>query len=99
MKTRSEGACERFAENVRTYRRRAGLSQEALGKLADLDRTEVGLIERGKREPRLLTIVKLAAALAVTVEKLCEGIGWQVVAFPETRGAGALLIDGRLAAR
>ena len=57
---------ERFAINLRKARTEAGVSQEELGYLCDLHRTEVSLLERAGREPRLATIVKLAGALKTT---------------------------------
>lgn len=54
---------ERFAENLRRHRLHAGLSQEALGEICGLHRTEIGLLERCERSPRLETIVALARGL------------------------------------
>jgi transcriptional regulator with XRE-family HTH domain len=54
---------KQFAENLRTHRTRAGLSQEALAELCDLHRTEISLLERSKRSPRLETIVILSRGL------------------------------------
>lgn len=68
---------ERFAINLRRIRAEAGVSQEELGNLCDLHRTEVSLLERAGREPRLATIVKLAGALKTTPAQLCEGISYQ----------------------
>ena len=51
---------ERFAVNLRKARTEAGISQEELGDRCDLHRTEISLLERAGREPRLATIVKLA---------------------------------------
>ena len=68
---------ERFAINLRRIRAQAGVSQEQLGHLCDLHRTEVSLLERAGREPRLATIVKLAGALKTTPAQLCEGISYQ----------------------
>jgi transcriptional regulator with XRE-family HTH domain len=65
---------ERFAENLRAIRLQRGMSQEALGQAANIHRTEVSLLERAAREPRLSTIVKLAHALDVKPTKLLEGI-------------------------
>lgn len=70
-----EIACQ-FGINLGRARRRTGLSQEALAVLASVHRTEVGLLERGERCPRIDTAVKLAAALEVSVEDLVEGIAW-----------------------
>jgi transcriptional regulator with XRE-family HTH domain len=67
---------QQFAENLLIYRRRAGLSQEALGFRADLHRTEIGEIEKGARTPRIDTLVKLAGALSVTPGDLMKGIAW-----------------------
>jgi len=67
---------ERFAINLRKARSEAGVSQEELGYMCDLHRTEVSLLERAGREPRLATIVKLAGALKTTPSALCEGISW-----------------------
>lgn len=65
---------EQFAANLRRHRQRLGLSQEALGFEAGIHRTEVSLLERAGREPRLTTIVKLARALGVTPCDLLAGI-------------------------
>ena len=64
---------ERFAINLRKARRKQGISQEELGFRCDLHRTEISLLERGGREPRLGTIIKLASALDTTPEELCDG--------------------------
>jgi transcriptional regulator with XRE-family HTH domain len=59
---------------MRRLRLARELSQEALGYRADLHRTEVSLLERGLREPRLATIVRVARALKVPPSELLEGI-------------------------
>ncbi len=56
---------EQFAANLRRHRIQAGLSQEALADLCDLHRTEISLLERCKRSPRLETIVILARGLSL----------------------------------
>ena len=71
---------DRFAINLRKARQKVKISQEELGFRCDLHRTEISLLERGGREPRLGTIVKLASALAVTPEELCSGVSWNVKA-------------------
>jgi transcriptional regulator with XRE-family HTH domain len=65
---------EIFAENLRRERLRRGLSQEALGEACDLHRTEISLLERAGREPRLSTIVRLAHALGIPPAELLRGI-------------------------
>ncbi len=65
---------ELFGRNLRTLRIEAGLSQEALAFECGLHRTEISLLERAGREPRLSTIVKLAGALNVEPCELIEGV-------------------------
>ena len=67
---------ERFSINLRKARQKAGISQEELGYRCELHRTEISLLERGGREPRLGTIIKLSGALETTPEQLCDGISW-----------------------
>ena len=64
-----------LAGNVRAYRKKHGLSQEALADACDLHRTEISLLERCKRSPRLETIVILARGLKLrSPGELLEGI-------------------------
>jgi transcriptional regulator with XRE-family HTH domain len=69
------------------------MTQERVGKLAHLDRTEIGKLENGLREPRLMTIVKLAAVLEVPPDALLLGIDWLVA--ESYQPLGIVLIDGR----
>ena len=66
---------QQFAANLRRQRERAGLSQEALADVCDLHRTEISLLERSKRSPRLETIVILARGLDLaSPSDLLDGI-------------------------
>lgn len=66
---------EGFGRSVREFRRAAGVSQEALGHAASLDRTYISGIERGLRNPTLEIIVRIAAALGCTASELLRGVG------------------------
>ena len=85
-------AAERIGRNVFLARRRAGFSQEELGALAGLHRTEVGMVEKGERLPRVDTLLKLAASLVVSVGELVAGIEWIV---PAPTRPGTFAIAGR----
>lgn len=61
---------ELFARNLRAARVAAGLSQERLSARARLHRTEISLLERGERDPKLSTVFRLAEALGVTAAAL-----------------------------
>jgi transcriptional regulator with XRE-family HTH domain len=66
-----------FGDNLYRVRKRVGISQEELGFRADLHRTEIGLLERGSRVPRIDTLVKVASSLDVKPECLLDGIVWE----------------------
>jgi transcriptional regulator with XRE-family HTH domain len=70
-----EAVREQFAANLRRHRTRVGLSQEALADVCDLHRTEISLLERCKRSPRLETIVILSRGLELSSPaELLKGI-------------------------
>lgn len=75
--SRSEQLALRFGENMKRHRRRAGLSQEELGFRANLHRTEIGMLERGIRLPRLDTIIKVAGGIEIDTAELLDGMTWQ----------------------
>ncbi len=59
-----------FGARVRVLRTTKGWSQERLAAEAKLDRTYIGGIERGERNPSLVNIHRLAKALNVAVRDL-----------------------------
>lgn len=59
-----------FGKNVRKHRQQRGLTQEQLAFEAEIDLTYMGGIERGKRNPSLLVMARIADALGVQVSKL-----------------------------
>ena len=68
----------RFGDNLILLRDRVGLSQGELSVRSGLHMTQVGLLERGLRLPRLDTIVKLAGALEVPPCELLTGMAWRL---------------------
>lgn len=74
-----------FGENMLIARRRADLSQEELGFLASLHRTEISQLERGVRLARIDTLVKLAGALKVPPGDLLKGMAWKPGRAPDGR--------------
>lgn len=66
---------KQFAVNLRSRREQAGVSQDKLAELCGLDRTEISLLEREKRLPRLDTLVLLARGLELSsASELLDGI-------------------------
>jgi XRE family transcriptional regulator, regulator of sulfur utilization len=68
---------EQFGHNLARLREQSGITQEELAFRASLHRTEIGLLERGGRLPRIDTLAKLAGALEVEPGALFEGIKWE----------------------
>jgi transcriptional regulator with XRE-family HTH domain len=64
----------RFGANLRAARTGAGLSQEALAYEAVVDRAAISVYERGRREPNLRTVLKLARALGLSPVALLDGV-------------------------
>jgi transcriptional regulator with XRE-family HTH domain len=52
---------------IRALRKEAGLSQEALGLKADLDRTYIASVEGGKRNISIVNIEKVSHALGYSL--------------------------------
>jgi transcriptional regulator with XRE-family HTH domain len=63
-----------FGNRIRELREAKGLSQEELADLGGIHRTYLGGIERGERNPTLLSLLKLAKALDTSPAKLLEGL-------------------------
>lgn len=76
---------KQFGQNLLRARNRLGISQEELAVRASLHRTEIGLLERGERLPRIDTTIKLAGAIDVSAGDLIQGIAWT----PGSTQAGA----------
>ncbi|MCZ6805100.1 MAG: helix-turn-helix transcriptional regulator [Proteobacteria bacterium] len=59
-----------FGEHVKKLRLQKKLSQEQLALLAELDRTYISGIERGKRNVSLINLIKLASSLDIPTHEI-----------------------------
>jgi transcriptional regulator with XRE-family HTH domain len=57
-------------KNVRKIRQERGMTQEKLAFEAEIDLTYVGGIERGRRNPSLLVMARIAKSLSVPLTNL-----------------------------
>lgn len=64
-----------FGKRLRELRKARGFSQEGFALQVNLDRTYIGGIERGERNPGLKVILRIADTLDVAVEELFEPPG------------------------
>lgn len=65
----------RFGRIIERRRERAELSRKSLAELAGVDPTYIGLLERGRRNPTLVVMAKLATALGIDLEVLVADLG------------------------
>ena len=63
---------ERVGLNLQNARRQSGLSQEELAHRAEVHQTYLSGVERGKRNPSLLVLQRIAHALGIDVEILLK---------------------------
>lgn len=60
----------KFGKNLAKVRKSVGLTQEKLSEITGLSTTFIGLVETGKRKPRLETLRKIASALKIDIKNL-----------------------------
>jgi transcriptional regulator with XRE-family HTH domain len=69
-----EQTIQRFGQNVRVARLARGWTQEDLSDASELAVVQVSRIERGVREIRLTTLLRLMAALELRPDELLAGL-------------------------
>jgi len=69
-----EHLSEKFGQAIRAIRLHKNLSQEKLAEMANLDRTYISMIERGKRKPTLDVAKSIADALGHRLTKIINDI-------------------------
>lgn len=61
-------------QNIRANRKRIGITQEALADRSEMHPVEIGRAERGTRDLRVSTVVKIARGLDIPAYELLRGI-------------------------
>ena len=59
-----------FGARIKTFRKKKGLSQEALGFKSSLHRTYISEVERGLRNISIVNIARVAKALNLKIKEL-----------------------------
>jgi transcriptional regulator with XRE-family HTH domain len=73
--TKRHRALRAFGKHVREIRRKKHFTQEGLAGKAGLDLTYISALERGCRNPTLLSVILISKALGMSVSQLTRGIG------------------------
>jgi len=63
-----------IGSNIRKIRESKGLSQEKLAEISNLHRTYIGSIERGERNPSILSLQKISEAMQCNISEFFKGI-------------------------
>lgn len=61
-----------LGSNLRTARKKLGLTQEQVAERSGVHVTEISRMEAGKRDPQVSTLLKLAKAVEVPAGELLE---------------------------
>ena len=61
---------QKIGRRIAELRKEVGLTQEQLAVKTGLDRTFVGYIEKGDRNPSIETANKIARALGITIDEI-----------------------------
>jgi transcriptional regulator with XRE-family HTH domain len=69
-----ENLTKKLAKVIREKRIAAGLSQEELAEKADIDRTYVSIIERGRVNITLAVALKIARSLNLSLSKIIKEV-------------------------
>lgn len=64
-----------FGKRVKELRAARGITQETLAELVGVDRSYMGFVERGERNPTLDKIALIAKALKVPLSELFTKVG------------------------
>jgi DNA-binding XRE family transcriptional regulator len=67
---------EQLGRNLKKMRRQAFMSQEEVSRRTGLHHTEISLLERGCRVPRLDTCIRVLESTGGDPRDLVEGIQW-----------------------
>lgn len=63
-----------LGHNIRTYRKRAKLTQEKLAERAGLSVVFLSLLENGHRSASFDSLLRIAKALKIRIESLVRGV-------------------------
>ncbi|MDN5047930.1 helix-turn-helix transcriptional regulator [Aliarcobacter butzleri] len=66
---------EELAKSIKNRRLQLGISQERLAEKCAFDRTYISMLERAKRNPSYLNLLKLCQGLDISLEELLSKQG------------------------
>ena len=73
MENYEQELLNQLAIKIRKRRNELNISQEKLAQKCDFDRTYISLLERAKRNPSYLSLIKLCVGLEIELNELLQG--------------------------
>lgn len=73
MNTKEKTYLQKLGFNIKHLREEKGMDQKSFAFDCGIGRTQLYMIENGKTNPRLLTLMKIAQGLDVSVDVLLKG--------------------------
>lgn len=72
MENNEEELLKQLAKKIKKRRTELNISQEKLAEKCDFDRTYISLLERAKRNPSYLSLLKLCTGLEIELTELLQ---------------------------
>ncbi len=72
MNTEEEKYFQRLGARIKDLRGKKGLYKKSFAFFCEVGRTQLYMIEKGKTNPRLLTLMKIAEGLNISVDELLK---------------------------
>lgn len=72
MNTHEEKYFQKLGLKIKELREQKGLDQKSFAFDCEIGRTQLYMIENGKTNPRLLTLIKIAGGLDLSVDELVK---------------------------
>jgi putative transcriptional regulator len=72
VNTKEEKYFKKLGIKIKALREEKGLDQKAFAFDCEIGRTQLHMIENGKTNPRLLTLMKIADTLEISLSKLLD---------------------------
>jgi putative transcriptional regulator len=72
VNTKDSKYFKKLGLKIKELREEKGLDQKAFAFDCEIGRTQLHMIENGKTNPRLLTLMKIASALEISLSRLMD---------------------------
>ena len=72
MENHEQELLNQLSQKIKTQRKKLNISQEKLAEKCDFDRTYISLLERAKRNPSYLSLMKLCIGLEIELRELLK---------------------------